>query len=251
MIRVSVWTAVFLVLLRLAIGWHFLFEGLHKVHSTYTDRPFTSAGFFREAEGPLGGWMRQYVVGDAEAEALERLTPTPERPNVQPHDRCPPALARDWQAYLDRFAKHFELTDAQQKEARVRLQQAMGNTALWLLGQKKSEITVKETYQGVTVEVKQSVPQRVKEYRDLVAEVREQYGRKLPLFGRDVEKARLRELKARAAAVRGELLAALDEQTKDMKKHLAALVTLNLKDGSLPLAPPETTSIEPILLDRL
>ena len=56
-------TIVFLVLLRLAIGWHFLFEGLDKLRSmwigpTENNRPFSSAGYFREAPGPLGGWMR-------------------------------------------------------------------------------------------------------------------------------------------------------------------------------------------------
>ena len=49
----------FLLALRLAIGWHFLFEGLHKVHSHYagpseTTRAFSSEPYFRVAPGPLG-----------------------------------------------------------------------------------------------------------------------------------------------------------------------------------------------------
>ena len=35
MIRISVWAAIFLVLLRICIGWHFFFEGYGKVRSTY------------------------------------------------------------------------------------------------------------------------------------------------------------------------------------------------------------------------
>src|SRR5436305_23528 len=35
MIRVSFWTAVFLVALRLCIGWHFAYEGYGKVKSAY------------------------------------------------------------------------------------------------------------------------------------------------------------------------------------------------------------------------
>lgn len=251
MIRISGWTAFFLVLLRLAIGWHFLFEGLHKVHSTYTDKPFTSAGYFREAEGPLGSVMRRYVVGDPDEEALARLTPTSASLNALPHDRFPPALARDWQAYLDRFIKYYQLNDAQQDEARSRLRQSMDNTALWLLGQNKSELTVKETFQGVAVDVKKTVPQRVQEYRDLLAQVRELYDRKLPSFGRDVEKARLREVKAKATALRTELLGELDEQTKDMKRNLAAVVVLPLKDNWLPIPFSEGTSPDQILLYEL
>ncbi len=54
----------FLLALRLAIGWHFLFEGLHKIHShevglTETNRPFSSEIYFKVAPGPLGAQMRK------------------------------------------------------------------------------------------------------------------------------------------------------------------------------------------------
>jgi uncharacterized membrane protein YphA (DoxX/SURF4 family)/TusA-related sulfurtransferase len=54
----------FLLALRLAIGWHFLFEGLYKVQSYYTgpsdtNKPFTSEPYFRAAPGPLGPKMRK------------------------------------------------------------------------------------------------------------------------------------------------------------------------------------------------
>jgi uncharacterized membrane protein YphA (DoxX/SURF4 family) len=54
----------FLLALRLAIGWHFLFEGLHKVHShwvgpTDTSKPFSSEPYMRVAPGPIGGLMRR------------------------------------------------------------------------------------------------------------------------------------------------------------------------------------------------
>ena len=55
-------TMFFLILLRLAIGWHFFFEGYHKIHSdeigpTETSKPFSSEMYFREATGPLGPLM--------------------------------------------------------------------------------------------------------------------------------------------------------------------------------------------------
>jgi uncharacterized membrane protein YphA (DoxX/SURF4 family) len=54
----------FLLALRLAIGWHFLFEGLYKVNSHYgppteTSRPFSSEPYFRVAPGPIGAQMRK------------------------------------------------------------------------------------------------------------------------------------------------------------------------------------------------
>jgi uncharacterized membrane protein YphA (DoxX/SURF4 family) len=54
----------FLLALRLAIGWHFLFEGLYKVNShlvgpTETNRPFSSEPYFRNAPGPVAAFMRR------------------------------------------------------------------------------------------------------------------------------------------------------------------------------------------------
>ena len=46
--------ALFLVLLRIAIGWHFLTEGLEKVESTrYGKQPFSAEIYLRNATGPL------------------------------------------------------------------------------------------------------------------------------------------------------------------------------------------------------
>lgn len=67
----------FLLALRLAIGWHFLFEGLHKIHSHevgVTDATprggFSSEPYFKVAPGPLGAKMRsQFLDTDAEIAA--------------------------------------------------------------------------------------------------------------------------------------------------------------------------------------
>src|SRR5205814_977130 len=63
--------------LRLAIGWHFLFEGLHKIHSVYvgpseTSRPFTSEPYFAAAEGPLGPYMRK-KLGDPDDQIAAKV----------------------------------------------------------------------------------------------------------------------------------------------------------------------------------
>src|SRR5215218_7385047 len=69
-----------LLALRLAIGWHFLFEGLHKVHSHYvgaseTNRPFSSEIYFTAGEGPLAREMRARIGGDPETELKAKLAP--------------------------------------------------------------------------------------------------------------------------------------------------------------------------------
>ena len=104
---------VFILLaLRLAIGWHFAFEGLHKVHSYYTGptetnrlsearRPFSSEPYFKVAPGPLGAKMRKEFA-DPEAEIASTVK-APE--NISPADfaqlkveeqaaKCPDAVAK-------------------------------------------------------------------------------------------------------------------------------------------------------------
>lgn len=67
-----------LLLLRLAIGWHFCFEGLYKLHSfavgeTDTNRPFTSANYFAAGDGPGAEMARKQFLGDPEKTYTERL----------------------------------------------------------------------------------------------------------------------------------------------------------------------------------
>src|SRR5215510_11325623 len=67
----------FLLALRLAIAWHFLFEGLYKVNSYYTgptdtNRVFTSEPYFKVAPGPLGEKMRK-EFSDPDKEIAEKV----------------------------------------------------------------------------------------------------------------------------------------------------------------------------------
>src|SRR5207244_1860430 len=117
MTRISGLTCFLLVTLRLVIGWHFLVEGVHKIHShqigkTATNTPWTSEGFFREGIGPAAPYFRQ-LLGDPDQQALARLKPD--------NDQFSPALATDWQNYLDRFTAFYGLSDDQK---------AKGNTLL-------------------------------------------------------------------------------------------------------------------------
>jgi uncharacterized membrane protein YphA (DoxX/SURF4 family) len=228
-------TACCLVLLRLAIGWHFCFEGYHKVHSLSvgpvvrdgrTVPPFSSAGYFSEARGPLGSVMRQ-AIGDPDRQLLERLTlaPPPEAQKTSPeneHTRMPPALARDWEAYLSRFAAHYSLDDKQHEKARAKLQEAEAKFIHWLTADKKA---IERNYPSGTVQITESNEQRIKEYRAALDEVRDVYSKELPAFGRDVEKARLQKTKAGVVEQRKSLQTDLDEQTQKMHQALAEVLT--------------------------
>jgi uncharacterized membrane protein YphA (DoxX/SURF4 family) len=230
-------TAFFLVLLRLAIGWHFLYEGYHKVHSFAvgpvdrdgrTVAPFSSAGYFKESHGPLGDFMR-HAIGDPDEQLLERLAVVPFAEGKDPgagkdHLRMPPSLARDWESYLGRFASHYGIDAQQRALAQVKLEQAESKFVQWLTSGSK---TVEKTFPSGKVETTQSTPQRVDEYREALGQLREVYAKELPAFGRDVEKARLLKTKAEVQRLRDSLEKDIEEQAGSMKKALADVLTEN------------------------
>lgn len=107
--------AFLLILLRIAIGWHFLYEGVYKIETLKTNEPFSSEGYLRNATGPL-------------AERFFR----PMVPDVYGFDRLDlDKLTAHWDAELARFAGHFKLDDAQKAEAAKALDQAKGKAKDW------------------------------------------------------------------------------------------------------------------------
>lgn len=54
-----------LVVLRIAIGWQFLYEGLWKISTQSGPRPWTSAGYLQNSQGPFRGLFRS-LIGDAD-----------------------------------------------------------------------------------------------------------------------------------------------------------------------------------------
>src|SRR5947209_13913434 len=137
-------TRFFLVLLRFAIGWHFLFEGLDKIQSVYigvteTNRPWTSRAYLREANGPLAMYF-QRQAGDTDEEALAILEVRPLKPGEDParvpaSQRISPLLEQAWNEYFQRFANHYKLEGVQRKLAEGKLAQAKEQAVRWLLGE--------------------------------------------------------------------------------------------------------------------
>jgi uncharacterized membrane protein YphA (DoxX/SURF4 family) len=120
----------FLLALRLAIGWHFAFEGLHKIHSYYTGptetnrlsearRPFSSEPYFKVAPGPLGAKMRkEFSDPGAEIEtkvkAPEDIKPAnfAKLPVAEQAAKCPEAIAKQLDV-LEENAQKSVQTDAE------------------------------------------------------------------------------------------------------------------------------------------
>jgi uncharacterized membrane protein YphA (DoxX/SURF4 family) len=233
------WTALFLILLRLAIGWHFFAEGYHKLEGYWRgptesvvgkSRPFTSAGYFREGTGPLARVMRKQL-GNPDDEALGRLEVQPLSAGQDPadvplHTRTPPLLDQEWSDYVQRFCDYYGFDDRQRADAKAKLQQTEDEVVRWLTRETvdDSTRTVKKTFQSNTVEVKLPMPERIAEYKDRLHELRDTIPNRLYLMGRDVEGKHLLEVKQEVAGLRLGLLSDLNEYTKNLQKALGGIV---------------------------
>lgn len=79
-----------LVLVRLAIGWHLMYEGLWKIQSQHTNTPWSAEGYLKNATGPLRGHFRN-MTGD------------PDDLNWLNYD----LVAAKWNDWQQRFTAHY------------------------------------------------------------------------------------------------------------------------------------------------
>jgi uncharacterized membrane protein YphA (DoxX/SURF4 family) len=116
------------VLLRMTIGWHFLYAGLWKLQHP----DFSSGGFLRQAKGPLAQYFLRLVP---DPDGRERLNP------VDPDDAAEPnpvwAALKD---YHDRFVTHYQLDEAQRAQAQRRLEEAQARLKEFLSQQQEAII---------------------------------------------------------------------------------------------------------------
>ncbi len=95
--RLSGIAVVFVVLLRIAIGWQFVYEGMWKLNTYSSAKPWTAAGYLRNARGPL----RDFYRG---------MTGNPDDLHWLDYER----VSHSWDQYRDAFVvEHPDLTEAQ------------------------------------------------------------------------------------------------------------------------------------------
>lgn len=115
-------TIVMLVVLRLAVGWHFLYAGLEKL----TSSSFTADGFLSQAKGPFAEFYHGRVH---DWEGRERLNP-----DFQAHRMAD---------YADRFEQHYHLSGDQAAEAQKLLAQYQAQAKDYLAKNKDDILTYK------------------------------------------------------------------------------------------------------------
>jgi uncharacterized membrane protein YphA (DoxX/SURF4 family) len=258
----NIWTRIGLVLLRVVIGWHFLFEGLEKLDPADQGvregkLPWSAEGYLRESQGPLAGWFRTQA-GDADADALAQLTPS------QP-DKLPEVVADKWQQEYDRFVKHYELAppaaalwstidrrarsslkweELQATLVKEDFELAKQRAVTWF-SQGQREVASK--LPGVSEKIKETTPGRIQLYRKKLDQLQDIEQEGMPAFGQDVWKDNYRALKKEIATLRIELVADLNKPFKDaMTASKARLNSEQLKRSPVPAEPAATTNLERI-----
>lgn len=224
----------FLLALRLAIGWHFTFEGLHKVHSqwvgeTDTSKPFTSAGYFNIGDGPGAEIARKRYIADPEKVYTERLAKKREitadefrkLPVTQQADLCPDAVA-----------KLLTGDDADKSAA------AKAKYAAWVYGVERRDAKFKD--------VTGDIPATPDQWLEYVALLQHEYDTRVSRTSLDLGGGYGYEVK-RTAAIKADLNKAKADLAKVTDELLAELKKdAGIKDE--PPAPPWHSDIK--LLDK-
>ncbi len=210
-------TPVFLVLLRLAIGWHFFFEGLDKLNHS----EWSSAPYLRESSGPLAQEFRG-LAGDPVLLVcdLKPLPPERDTANVPPNQLLPPTLAKEWDNWFARFTSYYDLQGEDLERLRDKYEQRKSQMGSWLKGEgKDADKTITKSAFGVTAEVRQTMPQRLADYKTALQRLAELQQKERKDFTAGAN-AKLAALKADLMKMRTELLADVNEHTLEMKKIL-------------------------------
>jgi uncharacterized membrane protein YphA (DoxX/SURF4 family) len=255
---------ILIILLRTAIGWHFLTEAYEKYRSVYvpgpteTTKAWSSEVYFREGTGPVARMVRGNI-GDTDDLMLARLTVKTvpmgnEAASFPPYTRMPDLLDREWNDYFERFAKWYDLSPEQRDAGQAQLQEDKSRTVTWFLTKPKTidwflvglwtnldDKPLKRTIATAngSTDVETSVADLTNEYRRKLQEYRNDQGPTLSLFAKDVEKAHRNTLRSEITSLRIELQGALEDRTSDMQKDLQSVLTPEQRaKGPVPAPPP-------------
>jgi uncharacterized membrane protein YphA (DoxX/SURF4 family) len=194
--------ALFLVLLRMAIGWHFFHEGHEKWTSSETgDSPFSAEGYLRAATGPLAPHFRALIP---DPESLALIDPV--------------GLKAAWEKDLDRASGHYEFDPAQREKAQKALAQTQAEADAWFEDRENLE--------------------KIKLYRNDLEQVRQRevQGPKMSF-----EQERLQEDRKELEQTRRGLVAPIVAWSGALHESWQKLATPEQRQRAGALPPPETT----------
>ncbi len=236
--RISTTAIVLLVVLRLVIGWHFFVEGFLKVKSRWIgpseiSRPFSSEGYFREATGPLGPFLRGLLTNpDDIILSFSEIPAGVKGVNLPLGIKAPSKVREEWNALIGRYETHYKFSKSQIEAALGLRDELEASLVKWILVPHE----FKTNFPTGSVEKTISVSERVEEFRQAKAKVDEALKINWSI-GKDVEKAMVMQFKAAAAMMRAELLAEYNANTSTLKTKLDSLPNEEQKLAKGPIGP--------------
>lgn len=219
----------FLLALRLAIGWHFLFEGLYKINShvigpSETNKPFTSEPYFRASPTELGEMLRKQF-NDPERTIQSYIWTNPEyysfalaairsAKGAELIKFCPHPAREELASLIDAVESTLPEGPTRHQQALDRIQQAQIRYSRWVYGLDSRPAKLKFVSGDLTL----SVPQRLAHIEKLGNQIREAETRRDAGLGLNngLELKQVTEL-------RNERYAAQSDLAQDAKTFLAEL----------------------------
>ena len=119
-------------------------------------------------------------------------------------------LVKEWEDYFNRYSEYYGFLQVpgQMTKARGEFDKAKDKAGLWLIQGGKD---VDKSFSRADFKIPMSTRARVEEFQKKLAHIHELQDQEIPVFNKDVEKARLQVAKAEAAQLRNELLADLKQ----------------------------------------
>jgi uncharacterized membrane protein YphA (DoxX/SURF4 family) len=196
---------IFLVMLRLAIGWHCLVEGLDKLNNP----AWSSEAYLRESVGPLAGVYR-WIAGDRLIDKLRVTT----------DGQVPAALAADFDAYTDAFIARHALDAETTQRVREMCEHGKSKALTWLTAETESVQRIVPYPPPLQVDM--TMPQRLAEYDRLKSKV-DETERALPTSDKELHK-RYADAKANLNKWRADLQKSYNARLVVFKTELWAAV---------------------------
>lgn len=98
-LQLSLLPMVLIVGLRMAIGWQLLYEGLWKIDTLDSPKPWTAEGYLKNSQGPARAFFRQLTGDPSDFNWLDSKT-----------------VSDRWDLWHQHFVAHYGLDEAQQKK---------------------------------------------------------------------------------------------------------------------------------------
>lgn len=205
---------IFIVLLRLAIGWQLFYEGVWKISTQPTAKPWTAEGYLKNSAGPFRDTFRNMVD---DPNGLDKL------------DFKKQSAFLD--AWVANFTRHYgNLDEAQTKRINRVLEVQKGKL--------EDQLVKDKAWAG---DEKLGIVGEIAVYKDMV----EKYEQRLKTARLDFEREHLKKSQSDVQDKYKQLVGPVDAITEELQKEARKLLNdEQIRSGSLPQLPKKVDQID-------